>query len=140
MRTANSPNTGTRNKTPRVVSIRSPTLITMVHSTSDSSVKAERGARVLLIVGIQTVKQYSSEHQACHRSEILGFDLDHVAPLAQCITENVMFTFYRSKEQMQSNYTLNLIMLNIWYGRDQKKGKCEVALSQENRTWVISKA
>lgn len=42
VRTANRPNTGTRKKTPRLVSIRSPTRITMVQSTSDSSVKAEK--------------------------------------------------------------------------------------------------
>lgn len=45
VRTANRPNTGTRNKTPRAVSMRSPTLITMVQRTSDSSVKAEETKR-----------------------------------------------------------------------------------------------
>ncbi len=44
VRTANRPNIGTRNKTPRLFSVRSPTRITMVHSTSDSSVKAEKEA------------------------------------------------------------------------------------------------
>lgn len=51
MRTANRPNTGTRNKTPRLVSIRSPTRITMVHSTSDSSVKAEKKSMCTITLG-----------------------------------------------------------------------------------------
>lgn len=43
--TAKKPNMGTRNKTPTRVFIRRPMCITIVQSTSDSSVRAERVAR-----------------------------------------------------------------------------------------------
>lgn len=44
VRTAKRPNTGTRNITPTAVFIRSPILITMAQSTSDSSVTGREGA------------------------------------------------------------------------------------------------